>query len=180
MKVSFEIFSSDKLKGGHDTSFNQARLPNGKTALASESKKPGKARALDSFNSKMNLASKNPKKKAVDLGGRKVFKSQGADGSGITSAKDVTSAKTPSAERRKEPLPCQGRKELLNLLQEAMQNPKCDASRVPAPMRKRVAAPPEKADKKIVYLTPMPVHSTSISVAGAGPGLVRNKGAHLS
>ncbi|THG10677.1 hypothetical protein TEA_010373 [Camellia sinensis var. sinensis] len=56
--------------------------------------------------SKLLLSPKNLKKKAVDqtnafseLGSRNVMKSQGADGSGVTSAKDATSTRTPSAER---------------------------------------------------------------------------------
>ncbi|CDY45882.1 BnaC01g28180D [Brassica napus] len=41
------------------------------------------------------------------------FNSQGGEGSGLTSAKDVTSTRNnPSGEKRREPLPCHGRKDL--------------------------------------------------------------------
>ncbi|KAF9689754.1 hypothetical protein SADUNF_Sadunf01G0125100 [Salix dunnii] len=93
---------------------------------------------------KSTLEAKNVKRKAVG----NIMKSQGADGSGITSVKDATSARTPSAERLKEPLPSQ------------------------ASMRKRIAAP-GKVDGRHIYVTPMPLHSTGITVAGIG--LVKNK-----
>jgi cell division control protein 7 len=118
---------------------------------------------------KSTLEAKNVKKKAV----RNIMISQGADGSGITSVKDATSDRTPSAERMKEPLPSKGRKELISLLHEAMQSPNHEASSFPASMRKRIAAPPGKVDGRHIYLTPMPVHSTGIPVAGIG--LVKNK-----
>ncbi|KAJ0106350.1 hypothetical protein Patl1_18379 [Pistacia atlantica] len=130
--------------------------------------------------SNSTLEHKNLKRKAAgqakacnDLGSWSMINSQGADGSGITSTKDVTSTKTPSAERLREPLPCHGRKELISLLQQAMQSPNHQTLHFPAPMRKRVAAPPGKVDRELVYLTPMPLHSSGIAVAGAG---LRNKG----
>lgn len=131
--------------------------------------------------SKSTLDPKNLKKKALgqakvynDLVSLNVIKSQGADGSGITSAKDVTSTRTPSTERRREPIPRQGRKELISLLQEAMRSPNYEASSVPAPMRKRVAASPRQVDSKLFCITPMPLHSTVIDVAG--PGSIKKKG----
>ncbi|KAI7981388.1 Cell division cycle 7-related protein kinase [Camellia lanceoleosa] len=108
-----------------------------------------------------------------DLGNRNVMKSQGADGSGITSAKDATSTRTPSTERFREPIPCQGRKELISLVHKAMQNPNYESQSVPASKRKRIAALPGKVNRKLVYLTPMPLYSSGIAVAGAG--LVNNK-----
>ncbi|XVE65163.1 hypothetical protein DITRI_Ditri07aG0159300 [Diplodiscus trichospermus] len=104
-----------------------------------------------------------------DLSSWNKINSQGADGSGITSAKDV-SGRTPSAERLREPLPCQGRKELINLVQEVMQIPNHGVSHVPATMRKRVAASPVKMDRQVLHPTPMPVNSTIFG------SLTKNKG----
>lgn len=133
---------------------------------------------------KTTLEPKIQKKRAVgrtkvqnDLAGWSVMKSQGADGSGITSVKDGTSTRTPSVERPREPLPCQGRKELISLLQEAMQSPNHEGSSAPASMRKRIAAPPRKVDERFIYLTPMTLHSTGIASPGAC--LIKNKGLFL-
>ena len=97
------------------------------------------------------------------------FNSQGGEGSGLTSAKDVTSTRNnPSGEKRREPLPCHGRKELLNFLQETMSGPVPNhevSSKAPTSMRKRVAALPEK-DDGLVYLTPMPLRSNGRPEAG--------------
>lgn len=131
---------------------------------------------------KATIEVKNQGKKAVNrtktqngLNGWNIRKSQGPDGSGITSAKDVT---THSAERLRQPLPCQGRKELINYLQEAMHGPNYEASSVPANIRKRVAAPQRKVDERRIYLTPMPLHSTGNGTPGAC--LIRNKGLFLN
>ncbi|KAL4353662.1 hypothetical protein GQ457_06G037500 [Hibiscus cannabinus] len=130
--------------------------------------------------SRITLEPKNTRKTTVqrkaphnDLSCWNKINSQGVEGSGITSAKDA-SARTPSAERLKEPLPCQGRKELISLAQEAMQTPKPGVSHVPAPMRKRVAASPGKMDRKVLHPTPMPLNSTNL--AKSGVGLSKNKG----
>ena len=97
------------------------------------------------------------------------FNSQGGEGSGLTSAKDVTSTRNhPSREKRREPLPCHGRKELLNFLQETMSGPVPNhdvSTKAPPSMRKRVAALPEK-DDGLVYLTPMPLRSKGRPEAG--------------
>ncbi|WZY69953.1 hypothetical protein YC2023_002193 [Brassica napus] len=97
------------------------------------------------------------------------FNSQGGEGSGLTSAKDVTSTRNhPSGEKKREPLPCHGRKELLNFLQETMSGPVPNhdvSSKAPTSMRKRVAALPEK-DDGLVYLTPMPLRSNGRPEAG--------------
>ncbi|ESR53427.1 hypothetical protein CICLE_v10018937mg [Citrus x clementina] len=129
---------------------------------------------LIDFNLAMDLKRKVVRQTNVhnDLGSRNIINSQGADGSGITSAKEATSTRTP-AERLREPLPCQGRKELISLLQKALRNPNYEASDCPAPRRKRVVAPPGKVGKELVYITPMPLHSNGIAVAGAG---LMNKG----
>ena len=134
--------------------------------------------------SKLTPETKNIKKKPagqmkafVDMGSQNIIKSQGADGSGITSTKDNTSARTSLSEKLREPLPCQGRKELISLAQEAMQNPNHESSRGPASKRKRVAAPSGKEGKveeKFVYISPMPLHAAGNAVAGAG--LTKNKG----
>ncbi|KAF8057703.1 hypothetical protein N665_1256s0011 [Sinapis alba] len=97
------------------------------------------------------------------------FNSQGGEGSGLTSAKDVTSTRNnPSGEKRREPLPCHGRKELLNFLQETMSGPVPNhevSSKAPMSMRKRVAALPGN-DEGIVYLTPMPLRFNGRPEAG--------------
>ena len=97
--------------------------------------------------------------------------SQGAEGSGLTSAKDVTSTRNnPSGEKRREPLPCHGRKALLDFLQETMSVPIPNhevSSKAPTSMRKRVAALPGKAEKELLYLTPMPLCSNGRPEAGA-------------
>ncbi|KAJ7003479.1 hypothetical protein NC653_008639 [Populus alba x Populus x berolinensis] len=166
----------NKSKAENDTSFNNVAVSNAKYIPPSKSRRfPGTkfldavdVGAIKGWNS--TLEAKNVKRKPD----RNSMKSQGADGSGVTSVKDATSARTPSSERLKEPLPCQGRKELISLLHEAMQSPNHEASSVPASIRKRIAAPPGKIDGRHIYLTPMPLHSTDIAVAGIG--LVKNKG----
>lgn len=138
---------------------------------------------MKGYKSIMDL--KNLRQKALtqtkaynnELGSWNVSKSQGAGGSGITSARDATSTRTPSVERLREPLPCQGRKELLSLIQEARQSPNHEVSSVPSPMRKRIAASPQNVDSILVHLTPMPVHFTSI--CGVGAGLIKNRGMRL-
>lgn len=99
---------------------------------------------------------------------RNVIKSQGADGSGITSAKDATSNRT--AERLREPLPSQGRKALLNLAHEAMQGGNHESVNAPKSKRKRVAAPAAAgdADARFLYTTPMPLHANGIAIRGSG------------
>lgn len=178
---------ADKSKAGYDVTFNHDTVAHAKYIPPSHSRKVPSSRIMDvvkqeaARGSKFNLQPKNLKKKAVeqkkannDSGTRSVLNSQGADGSGITSTKDVTSTKNPSAERLREPLPSQGRKELISLV-EAMKSQNHEASHIPAPMRKRIAAPPGKLDRELVYLTPMPVHSAGNAVAG-GAGLIKTKG----
>lgn len=93
--------------------------------------------------------------------------SQAADVSGVTSAKDPTSTKTPM-DKLKQPIPYKGRKELINFLHEAMQAPNQKRSTVPAAQRKRVSAPLGKMDRRLVMLTPMPLHFGGSAVSGAG------------
>ncbi|XP_020519796.1 uncharacterized protein LOC18429215 [Amborella trichopoda] len=105
-------------------------------------------------------------------GNSNICRSQGADGSGT---KEVTSTRTPSGERLREPMPSFGRKELISLVQEAMQCPPQEAAMTTmVSQRKRVAAPPAKAprtkeDGRLVLFTPMPLHCNGIPVCGAGP-----------
>ncbi|KAL0296319.1 UNVERIFIED_CONTAM: Cell division cycle 7-related protein kinase [Sesamum radiatum] len=120
-----------------------------------------------------NLKNKVDKAK-VDTSSRNIIKSQGADVSGITSAKDATSTRTPSAERLREPLPSQGRKELISLVQEALQGGNHVSVKAPISKRKRVAAHPGDTDSKFLYPTPMPLHANGIAIGGAG--LVKSKG----
>lgn len=98
----------------------------------------------------------------------------GADGSGMTSAKNGTSTKVLSEERLKEPVPCQGRKELISLAQKAMHGPNHKVASPPTSKRKRIAAPPERVDSNIIYPTPMPLHSSGVAIAGAG--FIRSRG----
>ena len=109
----------------------------------------------------MKRAIGGPLKNYCDLPVGNLFKSQGADGSGITSTKDVTSTRTPSTERLREPLPFLGRKELISLVRDAVQSP--------GSQRERAAAPPDMIDSKIAYLSPMPLQS-------AGAGLLKSTG----
>ena len=167
----------DFILGKSKSSFDHVPLPLSKTSPSTKDKKSMRGKFEGIVDSKATLEPKNMKKKANDIGGRNIFRSQGADGSGITSTKDVTSNRTPSAERLREPLPSLGRKELISLAQHAMQGPNQDAISIPAGQRKRVAAP-GKGDEKIVYLSPMPLHSMGVAVAGAGAGLMKSKGVY--
>lgn len=170
---------TDKSMVGYDVSVNCIPLAHAKS-LPPTNQKTGKS--LEAIHkgagkgSKPLLLPKNLKRKAVkqtnafmELGSRNAMESQGADGSGITSAKDATSRGTPSTDRLRESIPCQGRKELISLVHEAMQSSNYKAQSTPASKRKRIAALPGKVDQILVYLTPMPLHSAGYTVAGAGP-----------
>uniref|UniRef100_A0A803L5L8 non-specific serine/threonine protein kinase n=1 Tax=Chenopodium quinoa TaxID=63459 RepID=A0A803L5L8_CHEQI len=102
--------------------------------------------------------------------------SQGAEGSGITSARDMTSTRAPSAERQRKPQPLfsKGRKELISLAQKAVQGPNLGAAKAPASNRKRVAASPGITDRKFIHPTPAPLHSSGIAIPGAGS--LKNRG----
>ncbi|KAJ9536886.1 hypothetical protein OSB04_029619 [Centaurea solstitialis] len=178
IQIRLLLASVEKSKSYHAASFGLSppSLP------PTKSRKYTSSKALEAgAHSKSLLLHKNLKRKAGELKDHKdmnmqsVMKSQGADGSGITSTKDATSTRVPSAERLREPIPCKGRKELLNLVHEAMQAPDHEAISTPTSKRKRVAAPPAaKSDKKFIYMTPMPLQSTGVAVAGSG--LLKNKG----
>ncbi|PKA58900.1 Cyclin-dependent kinase F-4 [Apostasia shenzhenica] len=98
--------------------------------------------------------------------------SQTADISGVTSARDQTSTKTTPVNHFNQPMPCKGRKELLNFVHEAMQNSQNYKS-VPISQRKRVAALKAQTDRRHVILTPMPLHYGGYTVAGSG--IFKNK-----
>ncbi|KAL3610355.1 hypothetical protein D5086_001375 [Populus alba] len=99
----------NKSKAANDVSFNSVAASNAKYVPPSKSRRFPGSKFLDAVDLgaikdfKSTLEAKNVKKKAV----RNIMISQGADGSGITSVKDATSARTPSVERMKEPLPSQ-------------------------------------------------------------------------
>ncbi|XP_010244062.1 PREDICTED: uncharacterized protein LOC104587975 isoform X2 [Nelumbo nucifera] len=187
MDLQQKYSSNRKSKTNCNVSFNHATPPISKSVPPPKGSKVICGRIWEAFNRETAKDTKSPlepkrMKKRADVGhakaypemvNRTTFRSQGADGSGITSTKDATSTRTPSAERLREPLPCQGRKELLSLVQEAMQSPNCDALSVPASQRKRVAAPGQ-LERKLFYLTPMPLHSSGIPVPGAG--MLKSKG----
>ncbi|KAL2626292.1 hypothetical protein AAZV13_07G103100 [Glycine max] len=136
---------------------------------------PSNKRALADYKNYSEL-NRNAKEKAYtvhlkncpDKAGGSFLRAQGTDGSGITSAKDA-STRTASAERLREPLPSHGRKELISLVNTM----KCANSSTigPSSQRKRVTAPSSKADDNIFYITPMPLHSSTV-----GGGLLRSKG----
>ncbi|XP_074337972.1 uncharacterized protein LOC141675156 isoform X2 [Apium graveolens] len=168
---------TDKLTMSYDMGFNNVQLYHAKSLPPSKSGKPSSVKAMEATNQEAGKSYKslalvkNMKKKTnqherADLSTRNIVKSQGADGSGVTSAKDVTSTRLPSGEKMREPMPSQGRRELISLAQEAMQGPNHEVSRFPAFKRKRVAAQPEIVDKKLAYLTPMPLHSTGTAITG--------------
>lgn len=96
----------------------------------------------------------------------------------MSPSKDVTSARTPSGSNKREPLPSQGRKELLNLLHEAQRSPQREAPLVPASQRKRVAAPQERVKRdgsNIIHVSPMPLHPNFNTITAGYNGLPKNK-----
>ncbi|KAK4423033.1 Cell division cycle 7-related protein kinase [Sesamum alatum] len=176
----------DNSKAGHSLNFDQVPtaltkyLPSAKSRKLSNTRFPEAVDKTAGKISKSLLPPGNLKKKVdkakvlTDTGSRNIIKSQGADGSGITSAKDATSTRTPSAERLREPLPSQGRKELISLVQEALQGGNHVSVNAPTSKRKRVAANPGNTDNKFLYPTPMPLHANGVAIGGAG--LVKSKG----
>lgn len=155
---------------GYNLNIGHAKFENPNSVPQNKDKKSSNVKSSETSNlktkgSKSTLDQNSLKRKDLTqtkansnrLSSRKTNKIQGADGSGITSTKDATSTITPSAERLREPLPCQGRKELISLVQKARQSPKGEISSVSSPMRKRVAAPLKYVDSSPVYLTPMPL-----------------------
>ncbi|CAL9089613.1 unnamed protein product [Musa textilis] len=120
---------------------NPVPTPDMKSASRKQAKEAMKEGILDN---RFKDATKDPKKhvtksskrserSAMDVlpkhDGRNRCGSQAADVSGVTSAKDPTSART---EKLKQPIPCKGRKELINFLHEAMQAPSPKGEAVPS------------------------------------------------
>ncbi|KAL3619414.1 hypothetical protein CASFOL_036984 [Castilleja foliolosa] len=174
----------DNSKAGHNLN-NPVRVPRNSSIPPSKNKKttntrfseavkgnPGKAST--SVLPPGNLKKKVDKAKVLNDTSRNIIKSQGGDGSGITSAKDGTSNKTQSAERFREPIPSQGRRELLSLVQEARQGGHYESVKAPISKRKRVAASPGDAESFFLHPTPMPLHASGIGIRGAG--LIKSKG----
>uniref|UniRef100_A0A5B7BJ09 non-specific serine/threonine protein kinase n=1 Tax=Davidia involucrata TaxID=16924 RepID=A0A5B7BJ09_DAVIN len=186
MDLEQKYGAGSKSKLSYTVSFDHVPHPHFKSASSIKDKKIEKGKSLEAVNkgarvhSKPTLELQNMKKRTTvgslkaypDLHDKNVLRSQGAEGSGITSTREVTSTRTPSAERLREPLPSIGRKELISLVQDVMQSPNHDAVNIPS-QRKRVAAPPNNVDR-IVYLSPMPLHSTGVAVSGSG--LLKSKG----
>ncbi|XP_014515189.2 probable serine/threonine-protein kinase cdc7 isoform X2 [Vigna radiata var. radiata] len=108
-------------------------------------------------------------KNGPDMIGGSFPRAQGTDGSGITSARDA-STRTASAERRREPLPSYGRKELISFV-NTMKCTNNSSTIGPSSQRKRITAPSSRVDGKIFHITPMPLHSST-----AGAVLLRSKG----
>ncbi|XP_019190689.1 PREDICTED: uncharacterized protein LOC109185165 [Ipomoea nil] len=178
---------ADKTKLEQATGFDETPLSLNKSLPPIKSRRFPNMKLLETVNQeaaakgiKRTLQPKNTKVKGglekvhPDIGSRNIIKSQGADGSGLTSTKEPTSTRTPSAERLRQPLPCHGRKELISLAQEALQGANHREVKGPTSKRKRIAAPPGKEDRQFVYVTPMPLHSSGIGIRGAG--LLKSKG----
>ncbi|CAN6566497.1 unnamed protein product [Malus baccata var. baccata] len=177
-----------KSKSSPHVSFSHVPLPQSKSALLNGEKKfvtgdltdtklgqtTDSKRTHEPRKDVRKRDNDGPLKIYPDMGGGNRYKIQGAKGSGMTSAKDVISTRTPSTERAREPLPCLGRKELISLVQDAVLGPNHDAKNTPASQRKRIAAPPGKIDNKIIYTSPMSLHFTGGSVSAAK--LLKSKG----
>ncbi|XP_074264745.1 uncharacterized protein LOC141587198 [Silene latifolia] len=153
------------------TSSKRRKILSGKPSVALN---PGAINGTSHTQESKTLKSKTMGRSKVfdDLGRGNSLASQGADASGLTS-KDLTSTRT-SGERLREPIPCQGRKELINLAQKAMQIPNPGTGSAPISKRKRIVASPIVMDQKFIYPTPAPLHSFGSNVFGAGS--LNNKG----
>ncbi|KAI3911907.1 hypothetical protein MKW92_039643 [Papaver armeniacum] len=190
MDLQQKYNSTGKSKKSSSVNFGHVPLPSINSAPPSITGKVTSSRVVDVGNqvtakvSKPSVEPKSIKKRGADLGPSKAYldlgtrqklKTQVADVSGITSA-NATSTRTPSGEQQREPMPMTTRKELRRLV-EAIQSPNDPNQKrisFPSSQRKRVAAPLGKVDRKLFYLTPMPVHSASNLFVGSG--LLNNKG----
>ncbi|XP_061998260.1 uncharacterized protein LOC133715673 isoform X1 [Rosa rugosa] len=169
----------NKSKLNRHVSFGHVPLPQSKSALPNREKRFVRSDLVDP--KKTVDPNRNVRKRAqvgplnndpkMSVGNK--FKSQRADGSGITSTKDATD-KTPSTERVREPLPCLGRKELISLAQDVILSPVHDVLKSPASKRKRIAASPGKIDSKLFYTTPMSLNFTGAAISSAN--LLKSKG----
>ncbi|KAI3940366.1 hypothetical protein MKW98_024773 [Papaver atlanticum] len=190
MDLQQKYNATGKSKKSSSVNFGHVPLPSINSAPPNITGKVTSSRVVDAGNqvtakvSKPSVEPKSirkrgadlgPSKAYLDLGTRQKLKTQVADVSGITSA-NATSTRTPSGEQQREPMPMTTRKELRRLV-EAIQSPKDPNQKrisFPSSQRKRVAAPLGKVDRKLFYLTPMPVHSASNAFVGSG--LLNNKG----
>ncbi|MCL7023524.1 hypothetical protein MKW94_013376 [Papaver nudicaule] len=190
MDLQQKYSTNGKPKKNSSVNFDHIPLPSIKSASPSKTGKVTSSRVVDAGNQVTAKVSKpsvepksirkrganlDPSKAYLDLGSRQKLKTQVADVSGVTSA-NATSTRTPSGEKQREPMPTTTRKELRSLV-EAIQSPNGPNQKrisFPSSQRKRVAAPPRQIDRKLFYLTPMPVHSASYAFAGSG--MLNNKG----
>ncbi|CAH9079973.1 unnamed protein product [Cuscuta epithymum] len=164
--------SADKTNLGPCTGLEGTHSGLSKSLLSNKSRKEAANQETTSKGiKKTTLQLKNTKRKDALENGRSIIKSQGADGSGITSAKEATSIRNPSREALQcQPLPSKGRRQLINLV-EAMQsaNHHKEELKGPTSKRKRIAAPPGKEDRhQFIYITPMPLRSSGVAIQGAG------------
>ncbi|KAK6920392.1 Protein kinase domain [Dillenia turbinata] len=182
-----KLSTGNRSKSGSSISFDHVPLPHLGSSMSIKDRKSMKLQSVainqeKAVDSRPIFDHKDMKKRTyvgslkayTNFGGRKKIGSQGGDGSGITSARDATSTRTPSAEKLREPLPSFGRKELLSLVQDALHTPNHNEVNSPISQRKRVAAPPGNVERNIFYPSPMPLHSAGVAVVGAG--LLKNKG----
>ncbi|CAN1333808.1 Cell division cycle 7-related protein kinase [Linum perenne] len=169
----------------YGTTTNKFRAGNHKTATEATLQNPRPSyqpvlratRLQDILTRDESKGSKNCNRRNINV--NVTQQSQGAEGSGITSVKDMTNS---TAERLREPMPRHVRKELLTLLQENMNSPNQEVSSAPVSMRKRVAAvaPPPSLPPPAgvgVYVTPMPLQPSGIG--GAVCGLAKSKDAKM-
>ncbi|XP_054808548.1 uncharacterized protein LOC129310665 isoform X2 [Prosopis cineraria] len=176
---------SRKLNKGYLIDFNLAKDLHQKPGniTSTKGRKFSNVNFLEATNQQTTNASKsildpreNRRKSVVqpktknDRGSGQLMKSQGADGSGVTSAKDVTSTRTSLEKRLSLVKP--RRKELISILQETLLGPNQEPSNTP--MRKRVPAPRSKMVGEHIYVSPMPLNSIGNDVTGAG--FLRSKG----
>ncbi|KAL5224251.1 hypothetical protein ABZP36_010890 [Zizania latifolia] len=159
---------SEAISRGKDTTSQPALH----SAPAVHAKEPV-ANSKQSLGSKKKRSNRSPVGSTPKIDNKSRHGTQAADVSGVTSAKDRTSTKT-SLDRLRQPMPYKGRKELMNFLHEAMQNPNKNTSTPPVSQRKRVAAPFGNVDQKLLILTPMPLRSGDNAIAGSG--MLNSKG----
>ncbi|WJX91620.1 non-specific serine/threonine protein kinase [Trifolium repens] len=170
-KPSFDASNNIPLPSGPSSVVQENNL-GGINSLTSNKRELTYHRKYSEINRHMKpKANAGHLKNCPDKAVANLRRAPGADGSGITSAKDITSTKTASADRLREPIPFRGRKELISLVQNSMQCANSSSIKSPSSQRKRVTAPSSKADGRTLHLTPMPIHSSTVAV-----GSFRSKG----
>ncbi|XP_078440417.1 protein kinase superfamily protein isoform X2 [Wolffia australiana] len=160
---------SRKLNKGYLIDFNLAQDLNQK--LQANSKQAKTMSLSSSFSHQMfRPKAKKPAVAKSDDYRNKQGCGHAGEGSGVTSAREATSTRTPSGDRMREPVPCRGRKELISLAQQAMQSPGkvLAVATVAVPVqRKRVAAPLGKEERHLAFLSPMPLLCNGIPLSPA-------------